>query len=68
MLLKNTLIYVMGIMDTQGDIITELHTTLNDRSTSNALMTRESGALLEFRTAKVLEQCVAYGNEHSRKQ
>ena len=68
MLLKNTLIYVMGIMDTQGDIITELHTTLNDRSTSNALMTRESGALLEFRTAKVLEQCVANGNEHSRKQ
>ena len=37
MLLKNTLTYVMGVMDTQGDTITELHTTLNDRSTSNAL-------------------------------
>ena len=35
MLLKNTLSYVMGVMDTQGDVITELHTTLNDRSTSS---------------------------------
>ena len=68
MVLKNTLTYVMGVMDTQGDTITELHTTLNDRSTSNALMTRESGALLEFLIAKVLEQCVANEKEHSRKQ
>ena len=58
----------MGVMDTQGEIITELHITLNDRSTSNALMTRESGELLEFRIAKVLERCVANGKEHSRKQ
>ena len=52
MVLKNTLTYVMGVMDTQGDTITELHTTLNDRSTSNALMTRESGALLGISNCK----------------